>query len=92
MSCILHVKILGIRTPQRYSVHRQVIAAGNEIERENPGFSIDVQEISQMQDILKYTQLLTWPVLIFHDKIVCAGRIPKKEEVKGWLQEWVDSL
>jgi hypothetical protein len=84
---MLHVKILGHKTPQRYAVLRAVVAAQGELAREHPGLEIEVSEIKDSQEILRYTTVLSYPSLVVNEKMVCIGRFPRKDEVAGWLRQ-----
>jgi len=35
----------------------------------------------------KYTAVMILPSLVLNEKLVCVGRIPKKDEVITWLRE-----
>ena len=90
---MLDVKILGYRTDQTFAIRRVVVAALDELQKEQPGIKGVVTNIKDAQDILQYTQVLMAPGLVVNGKLVylCLGRIPKKEEVIGWLREALNS-
>jgi hypothetical protein len=46
---------------------------------------VEVEKVSQPMDIAKYGVMFT-PGLAVEGQVVCAGRIPSVEEIKGWLQ------
>jgi hypothetical protein len=83
---MIHVKILSIKTPQRYSVWRAVVAAQGELLHEHPVLEVEITEVKDSQEILKYTDVIYYPSLMVNDKLVCVGRFPRKEEVAGWLR------
>jgi len=86
---MLDIKILGYRTDQTFALRRVVVAALDELRKEQPGIESVVTNIKEAQDILQYTQVLMAPELVVNGELVylCLGRIPKKEEVIGWLRE-----
>jgi hypothetical protein len=84
---MIHVKILSIKTPQRYSVWRAVVAAQRELLQEYPDLELEITAVKDLQEILKYTAVIYFPSLMVNDKLVSAGRFPRKNEVTGWLRE-----
>lgn len=86
----LEIKILGYRTPQRYSLRRTVQAALPEVERRHPGLQVRILEVRELEQILHYTPILVLPALVINEQLVCAGRFPRKEEVAAWLQSAAD--
>jgi Thioredoxin domain len=90
---VLDIKILGYRTDQTFAIRRAVAAALDELQKEQPGITSVVTNIKDAQDILQYTQVLMAPGLVVNGKLVylCLGRIPKKEQVIGWLRDALES-
>ena len=90
---MLDIKILSYRTDQTFAFRRVVVAALDELGKELPGIGSFITNIKDAQDILKYTQVLMAPGLVVNGKLVylCLGRIPKKEQVSGWLREALNS-
>lgn len=86
---MLDIKILGYRTDQTFALRRVVAAALDELNQEQPGIESVVTNIRDVQGILQYTQVLMAPGLVINGKLVylCLGRIPKKEEIVGWLRQ-----
>ncbi len=82
----LEITILSYKTPQRYAMRRTVQAAYNELLKTCPDIQIQVTEIKEVQEILRYTQVLILPSLGVNGKLVCVGRFPKKSETLGWFQ------
>jgi len=70
-------------------VEQQAIAALEVLAEENPDLEATIQHITDYAEITKYPILFT-PGLVVNEKLVCAGRIPKVEEVVAWLQEALD--
>ncbi len=83
----IKITILGYRTPQRYAMRRTVQTAFLTLQRDYPDFALDFHEITEVPEILKITPVFVYASLMIEDKLVCVGLFPKKEEVKGWLEE-----
>jgi len=49
------------------------------------GAVIEIEKVSKPLDIAKYGVLFT-PGLAIEGEVVCVGRIPGVEEIKGWLE------
>lgn len=45
-----------------------------------------LQHVTDLGEFLKYGLLFT-PGLVINERLVCAGRIPRKDEVVAWLKE-----
>ena len=83
----LAVKILGIKSPMRYSVSRLVAIAEAVLKSEYPDLEVEFQELKTEEDIFKYTQVLIAPGLVINEKLVYDLWIPSKEQVLGWMRE-----
>jgi hypothetical protein len=90
---MLDIKIFGYRTDQIFAIRRAVAAALDKLQKEQPGIKNVVTNIKDAQDILQYTQVLMAPGLVVNGTLVylCFGRIPKKNQVSGWLREALNS-
>jgi hypothetical protein len=84
---MINVKILCNKSPLRYSVRRVIEAARINLLSEYPDLTITITEISDMEEILKYTPVMIAPGLVINEKLVYDLWIPKKEQVVGWLRE-----
>jgi hypothetical protein len=84
---VLDVKIGSIRQPERYAVRRIVTAAHCELQAEMPGLEMNITELGEPGQIGKYALVLVLPTLVIDEKVVCSGRFPAKEEVKGWMRQ-----
>jgi hypothetical protein len=83
---MIHVKILSIKTPQRFSVWRAVVAAQQELLHEHPDLEVEITEVKDLPEILKYTAVISYPSLMVNEKLVCVRRFPRKAEVACWLR------
>jgi len=84
---MINVKILCNKSILRYSVRRVVEAAQSSLLSEYPDLTISITEISDMEEIQKYTLVMIAPGLVINEKLVYDLWIPKKEQVVGWLRE-----
>ncbi len=84
---MIHVKILGTRSALRYAVSRVVIMAEKFLISEYPDLQVEIQELKTVEEIFKYTQVLSAPGLVINEKLVYDIWIPKKEQVIAWMRE-----
>jgi hypothetical protein len=89
-STTLNIKICGYRKAQRYSVERSVLTALNLIQGHYPEVQVNIEQISGLNEILKYTSVLLYPGIVINGKLVCTGRFPKYQEVYGWLEKAIN--
>jgi hypothetical protein len=82
---VLDIKILGLKHSNRFLIRRVVTAALDELRQEHPDLAT-VTNVKDLDGILKYTPVLMTAGLVVNEKLVCARRYPKKEEVIGWLR------
>ena len=88
---MIQVKILGLKSPQRYAVQRAVLAAWDELLHEHPGLELSTVEVKDVLEIQRYTQVFIYPSLVINEKLVSVGQFPKKCEILGWFQEALHS-
>ncbi|NJC96754.1 MAG: thioredoxin family protein [Anaerolineae bacterium] len=84
---MIHVKILGNKSHLRYPVRRLVESARASLRTEYPDLQLDIQEVSDMEEILRYTPVMMAPGLVIGERLVYDLWIPKKEQVVEWLKE-----
>jgi hypothetical protein len=85
----LIIKICSYRSPQRYAVERSVRTALSLLRERYPEIQDQIVNIKDVEDILKYSQVLILPSLVINEKLVCSGRFPKKGEILKWLEETI---
>jgi len=73
------VHVLGPGCPKCQQVAANVAEAAKAA-----GVEVEVEKVSKPMDIAKYGVMFT-PGLAVEGEVVCAGRIPGVEEIKGWL-------
>lgn len=57
--------------------------------RERADLEVTLEHIEDILEIEQYPILFT-PALVVNEKVVCAGRVPKQEEVLGWYRAALD--
>jgi small redox-active disulfide protein 2 len=50
------------------------------------GVDVDIEKVTDIAEISKYGVFGT-PAVIIDGKVKSVGKIPNKEEIKGWLQK-----
>ncbi len=86
---MLSVKVLGPGCAKCYSLERTARAALEQILSEYPDLEATLVHIEDMEEISHYPVLFT-PALVVNEGVVCAGRIPKKDEVLKWYRNALD--
>lgn len=86
----LNIKILGPGCPNCQRVEQNAVEALEVLGEESPDLEATVQHVTQMNEIMEYPILAT-PGLVVDEEVVCAGRIPRVEEVTKWLRDALDS-
>ena len=77
----MKVKILGPGCRNCQKLEQEVINALAELN-----VAADVEKIEDMDKIMEYDVMMT-PGLVINDKVKVFGKVPKREEIKQWIQE-----
>lgn len=77
---MLQVKVLGSGCPNCKRLEAETRAALDEA-----GVSYDLTKVTDYDDIVAYSVLST-PALVMNEKVVSAGRIPKRQQIVEWAQ------
>jgi len=77
----MEIKVLGPGCPKCGEVEKRVINALAELK-----VAAAVEKITDIKVMMSYGILAT-PGLVINGKVRCAGRIPRLEEIKAWIQE-----
>lgn len=77
---MLQVKVLGSGCPNCKRLEAETRAALDEA-----GVSYDLAKVTDYDDIVAYSVLST-PALVINEKVVSAGRIPKRQQIVEWAQ------
>lgn len=86
---MLNIKVLGPGCAKCYSLERAAAAALEDMLNENPDLEATLEHIEDMLEIEQYPVLFT-PALVVNEKVLCAGRVPKKEEIIAWYRAELD--
>lgn len=77
----MEIKVLGPGCLRCESLEKEVRNALAELD-----VAADIQKVKDIQQIMAY-QIMSTPALVINDKVKVAGRVPKKEEIKKYIQE-----
>jgi Thioredoxin domain len=86
----INVKILSLGTPERYTVRRTVLAAQQDLLPSDSHLEVNITEVADADQIVRYASVLVLPTLVINEKVVCSRRFPSREEVANWLSEAID--
>ncbi len=76
----MEIKILGTGCAKCKKLEELVREAVDEL-----GVDADIIKVTDLNEIMDYDIMMT-PGLVVDGEIVCSGRLPKKDEILGWLQ------
>jgi small redox-active disulfide protein 2 len=77
----MEIRILGPGCPRCEEVYKRMITVLAEMN-----IAADVQKITDMKKIIEY-KIMATPGVIINGKIKSTGKVPAKEEIKGWVEE-----
>lgn len=83
---MLNIKVLGPGCRKCQLVEQMAAAGLEELLSENPNLEATLEHITDLLEIEQYPVLST-PALVVNEKVVCAGRVPNKQEMLGWLKQ-----
>jgi len=77
----MEIKILGKGCPKCERLEKLARETVSEL-------SVDAtfDHVRDMDAIMAY-DILSTPALVIDEEVMCSGRLPRKQEVVGWLQE-----
>lgn len=77
----MKIKVLGPGCRNCVKLEQEVINVLAELD-----VAADVEKITDMNKIMEHDILMT-PGLVVDDKVKVFGRVPRKDEIKKWIQE-----
>jgi small redox-active disulfide protein 2 len=77
----MKIEILGMGCAKCNKLQGNVRKAVQELD-----IKPDIEHVRDMDRILEYGVMMT-PALAIDGRVVCSGRIPGIEEIKGWLKK-----
>ncbi len=78
---MMEVKILGGGCPKCERLEAVTREAVKDL-----GLEARFTKVKTMPEIMAY-DVMTTPALVVDEKVLSSGRIPSREEIKGWLTE-----
>ncbi|NWG15297.1 MAG: TM0996/MTH895 family glutaredoxin-like protein [Chloroflexi bacterium] len=78
---MIHVKVLGSGCANCKRLEAEARAA-----LDAAGIAYEMTKVTEMDDIMAYS-ILSTPGLVINEKVVSAGRIPKREQIVDWARE-----
>jgi small redox-active disulfide protein 2 len=77
----MKIEVLGPGCPNCQKLEKEVFNAISELN-----LDADVVKVTDIKKIATYGILMT-PGLVVNGKVICSGRVPRKEEIKEWLKK-----
>lgn len=86
---MIQIKVLGPGCENCYRLEEMAAVGLEGLLEEHPDLEATLEHIDNPAEYQKYPILFT-PGLVINEKLVCAGRIPSKEEMDRWLRNALD--
>ena len=80
----MKIKILGPGCMKCEKLEKETAAALAEL-----GVTADLEKVTDMDKIMEYDVMMT-PGLVINEKVKVFGRVPRKSEIKKWIEEEAD--
>lgn len=77
----MKIKILGTGCMKCEKLEKETNAALTEL-----GVTADLEKVTDMDKIMEHDVMMT-PGLVINDKVKVFGRVPRKTEIKKWIEE-----
>lgn len=77
----MKIKILGTGCMNCRKLEKETIKALAEL-----GVAADVEKVTELEKIMEHDVMMT-PGLVVNEKVKAFGRVPRREEIKKWIEE-----
>ena len=77
----MKIEVLGPGCANCQKLEKEVFNALSELN-----LDADVVKVTDLKKIVTYGILMT-PGLVVNGKVICSGRVPRREEIKEWLKK-----
>ncbi|NLN87877.1 MAG: thioredoxin family protein [Syntrophomonadaceae bacterium] len=77
----MDIKILGTGCGRCEKLEKEVINALAEMD-----VAADVKKVKDIREIMSY-KIMSTPALVVNGKVKVAGKVPKRQEIKKYIQE-----
>ena len=77
----MKIKILGTGCMNCQKLEKETIDALAEL-----GVIADVEKVTELDKIMEHDVMMT-PGLVVNEKVKAFGRVPRREEIKKWIEE-----
>jgi small redox-active disulfide protein 2 len=76
----MEIKVLGTGCKKCRATKEAIMQVVDEM-----GVDAQIEEVTEMSEIMKYNVLAT-PGVVINGKVISKGKVPKKKEIARWLQ------
>lgn len=77
----MNIKVLGPGCFRCHNLEKEVVNALAELD-----VAANVEMVNDIQQIMSY-KIMSTPGLVINEKVKVSGRVPKREEIKKYIQE-----
>lgn len=77
----MEIKVLGPGCSRCANLEKEVRNALAELD-----VAADIEKVKDIKQIMAF-KIMSTPALVINDKVKVAGRVPKKDEIKKYIQE-----
>ncbi len=75
----MEIKVLGTGCKKCKATKEAIRQVAEEL-----GLDVQVDEVTEMGEIMKYN-VLTTPGVVIDGKVISKGKVPDKKEIRNWL-------
>lgn len=81
----MEIKVLGPGCARCESLEKEVRNVLAELD-----IAADLKKVKDIQQMMAY-KIMSTPALVINDKVKVTGRVPKRDEIKKYIQEELQS-